>query len=199
MCFVVPYSDQNAFQFFYNLSVTRLTNIIGVALRNRWHPVEIWPSQGLVYILYLQPINYRFKVVHQRVGVHFVGADGLLQHLCPGLGGASLKDFPGRGISRCLTPIHSHTVHAWRTVNDGSGHSLHNCSCFLGFVDVTSVQGPRVVRFTAQLFMKLELQNEADKISAVEANCCCYTSSPIHQAEQLLDSSCQNKLLLRPS
>lgn len=47
-----------------------------------------------------------------------------------------------------------------------SGHSLHNCSCFLGAVDVASVQGPGVVRFLAQLVVKLELQNEADEISA---------------------------------
>lgn len=74
-----------------------LTNIIGVALRDGWHPVEIWPTQGLVYILFLQPFNYRLKVLHQRVSVHFVGAYGLKQDLCPGLGGASLEDFPGRG------------------------------------------------------------------------------------------------------
>lgn len=51
-------------------------------------------------------------------------------------------------------------------MNVDSGHSLHNCSCFLGAVDVTSVQGPGVVRFLAQLVVKLELQNEADEISA---------------------------------
>lgn len=143
-----------------------LTDVVGVALWHGWHPVEIWPPQGLILVLLLQPINDRFKVFHQRVGVHLVGSDGFLQHLRPDLGGASLKDFPRRGTTGCVTPTRSHT-HALRcSVNDSSGHSLHNCPCFLGAVDVTSVEGPGVVGFLAQLLVKLELQNEADEISA---------------------------------
>lgn len=62
-----------------------------------------------------------------------------------------------------LNTVTNVLVHSER---QSSGHSLHNYSCFLGAVDVTSVQGPSVFGFLAQPVVKLELQNEADEISA---------------------------------
>lgn len=49
-----------------------------------------------------------------------------------------------------------------------SEHLLQNGPCFCGAVDVTCVQGTSVVGCLAQFFMKLELQDEADKIPAGE-------------------------------
>ncbi len=49
-----------------------------------------------------------------------------------------------------------------------SDHLLQNGPCFCGAVDVTCVQGTGVLRCLAQFFMKLELQDEADKIPAGE-------------------------------
>lgn len=72
-----------------------LTNILRVALRDGWDPVEIRPSQCLTHILFFQPLNNWIKVSHQRVGIQLVGADGLLEHHRPRFGRASLKNFPG--------------------------------------------------------------------------------------------------------
>lgn len=72
-----------------------LTNVLRVAFRDGWHPVEVRPAQSLVHILFFQPFNDGVKVSHQGAGVHLVGSKGLLEHLRPGLGGARLEDLPG--------------------------------------------------------------------------------------------------------
>lgn len=105
-CTAVPRDDQNTFLFcavsFGVLTV--LTNILRVALRDGWDPVKVRPSQSFIHILLFQPLNYRLEVFHQRGGVHFVGAYGFLEHLWPGFGRASFKDFPGTGqIKMCYT------------------------------------------------------------------------------------------------
>lgn len=48
------------------------------------------------------------------------------------------------------------------------GHSRQELPCFLRLVDVTLVQGTRVPGCAAQRLMELELDDEADKVPAVE-------------------------------
>lgn len=89
-----------------------LTNILRVALGYGWNPVKVRPSQCLIHILLLQPLNNGVKVFHQRGGIQLSGPYGLLEHLGPRFRRAGLENLPGRGREKACSSFTEAIVRA---------------------------------------------------------------------------------------